>query len=161
MGCHLLADQGGQPVCAHKSDHDAACLHPSDEVSDAGICARRGTALTVNMRPADPAKPCPHPGVYRGERCPACGQQGPDEPVADWRAHPTIVRVSDEAAADLNAMSTKLGIPADELATAWIQQAAISALYHYNHDTAPGFVAKGNRISRFLTDGSAIIEPET
>lgn len=80
---------------------------------------------------------------------------------ADWRDHPTIVRINDTAANALNDLSAKLGIPGDELATAWILAAAADARWRYNYFTSSGWVAPGNRIARFLPDGTAMIERET
>jgi hypothetical protein len=82
------------------------------------------------------------------------------EGTSDWTEQPTLVRITDSAATALNEAADKLGIPGDELATAWIRGAAASALRKYGRDIEPGLVAEGNRIVRWRHDGSAVIEPE-
>lgn len=90
---------------------------------------------------------------------PADGRTSDVPPAARrWSDHPTLVRMDDTTAADLADLAAKLGIPADVLASAWIRRAAADAIRQYNHDTTPGWVAPGNRITRFLPDGSAVIE---
>jgi len=158
-GCSLKATQkrgygafAGHPNCEIHGDECAGDPTRQNADSDAP-----GEAITWAVNEAHAVairKTYPDANV---KIMPKTVPVAPDE---DWRDHPTIVRVSDNAAAVLNDLSAKLGIPADELATDWILRSGMSAQRHYDHDTAPGWVGGGNRIARFLSDGSAIIEPE-
>ena len=93
-------------------------------------------------------------GAIADFECEAVNTGNPAEP-ADWRDHPTMVRITDDDTASmLNDMSARLGIPADELATTWIRNAATDALYRYERFMSPGYIADHNRIVGWIFDGS-------
>lgn len=71
---------------------------------------------------------------------------------ADWRDVPTMVRIDDEAARDLNELAATLGIPGDILASAWITQAAQEA--RRRHDQYTNYLVDHNRIKGWTANGT-------
>jgi hypothetical protein len=81
------------------------------------------------------------------------GWEAPVEP-AEWRDHPTIVRVTDTAAELLTRTAMTLGLPADALASTWITTAAADALRRHQWFSAPGTIVDKRRVAGWLPDGS-------
>lgn len=73
---------------------------------------------------------------------------------AEWRDHPTLVRVTDFAADVLGRAAMTLGIPADVLASTYIANAAADALRKHQWFSAPGTITDKRRIAGWLPDGS-------
>jgi hypothetical protein len=71
---------------------------------------------------------------------------------ADWSDHPTLVRMSDTTATALNRTAELLGIPADELAEAWIL--AGSAHATATHDRYLRDLADHNWITGWTPHGT-------
>jgi hypothetical protein len=80
-------------------------------------------------------------------------------PVAaddDWRDVPTLVRIDDDAANDLNELATTLGIPGDVLASAWITAAARDARSRHARFADPNDypIVDQSRIKGWMADGT-------
>lgn len=76
----------------------------------------------------------------------------------DWRDAVTLVRMDDDTADLLTRAASKLGIPADKLAVAWILRSATDALGRYERFMSPGYIADHLRIKGWLPDGSPQLE---
>lgn len=72
----------------------------------------------------------------------------------DWRDHPTMVRISDDAARALNEVAALLNTPGDTLATAWILRAAMDAKGRHARWTEEGFIEDPTRITGWAADGT-------
>lgn len=73
---------------------------------------------------------------------------------ADWRATPTLVRITNDAARALTDLSAKLGIPGDVLASDWILRSATDARHHYRQFTDPGgYIEDQSRITGWMPSG--------
>jgi hypothetical protein len=117
---------------------NAACLRIGWRVmGDARIVRRSDGTGTVRVEPVDATI---HTAV-------------PATPYTDWRDVPTMVSISDDAAAALNELSTTLGIDGDELASAWIIRAAVDARYNHTRWSAPGYIADHTRIKGWAPAG--------
>lgn len=84
-------------------------------------------------------------------------QAGP----ADWRDHPTLMRMDDVTAGLLNELSEALGIPGDELAREWIRAAARDAQIRRRRFLSPGYLTDHTRIVGWLPDGSPRLDAVT
>lgn len=73
---------------------------------------------------------------------------------AQWRDHPTLVRVTGNASELLSRAAMTLGIPADVLASTWIMQTAADALRRHEWFLRPGQIMDHDRITGWMHDGS-------
>lgn len=143
-------------------DGITAIRETSGTIDDLDPASDRAAREAVDAALADIGYVRSGPLTRDGEDTWGCvaDRTGRSDQPADWRDHPTLVRISDRAAAALNELSAKLGIPGDQLASEWVCRAAAVARSNHERYTSPGCVVRGNRIARWLEDGTGVIVPE-
>lgn len=74
----------------------------------------------------------------------------------DWTQVPTLVRIDDLAATNLNNAAAALGLPADDLASVWISYSAHAALHRRRRFLDD--LADHSRITGWTPDGTPLLK---